>query len=54
MKRDFAFLLDIDVAAAEVLRAALGADRALIANVGVFDVFTGKAYRKARSRSPSK
>ena len=41
MKRDFAFLLDIDVAAAEVLRAALGADRALIANVGVFDVFTG-------------
>ena len=41
MKRDFAFLLDIDVAAAEVLRAALGADRALIANVGVFDAFTG-------------
>jgi phenylalanyl-tRNA synthetase beta chain len=41
VKRDFAFLLDIDVAAAEVLRAALGADRALIANVGVFDAFTG-------------
>ena len=41
VKRDFAFLLDADVAAADVLRAASGADRALIANVGVFDVFTG-------------
>ena len=42
VKRDFAFLLDADVAAAEVLRAAQGADRALITQVGVFDVFTGK------------
>ncbi len=41
VKRDFAFLLDEDVAAADVLRAAQGADRALITNVGVFDVFTG-------------
>ena len=39
--RDFAFLLDADVTAADVVRAALGADRALIANVVVFDVFTG-------------
>ena len=42
VKRDFAFLLDENVAAADVLRAALGADRALITNVGVFDVFTGQ------------
>jgi phenylalanyl-tRNA synthetase beta chain len=42
VSRDFAFLLDADVAAAEVVRAALGADRALIAHVGVFDVFTGQ------------
>ena len=41
VKRDFAFLLDEDVAAADVLRAAHGADRALITNAGVFDVFTG-------------
>jgi phenylalanyl-tRNA synthetase beta chain len=48
VKRDFAFLLDADVAAAEVLRAALGADRALIANVGVFDVFTGQGVPQGK------
>ena len=48
VKRDFAFLLDTDVAAAEVLRAALGADRALIANVGVFDVFTGQGVPQGK------
>ena len=42
VRRDFAFLLDADVAAGDVLRAALGADRALISEVGVFDVFTGQ------------
>ena len=34
-RRDFAFLLDADVTAADVVRAALSADRALITNVGV-------------------
>ena len=48
MKRDFAFLLDEDVAAADVLRAALGADRALITNVGVFDVFTGQGVPQGK------
>jgi phenylalanyl-tRNA synthetase beta chain len=48
VKRDFAFLLDADVAAAEVLRAALGADRALIAAVGVFDVFTGQGVPQGK------
>ena len=42
VRRDFAFLLDDEVAAGAVLRAALSADRALISDVGVFDVFTGK------------
>jgi phenylalanyl-tRNA synthetase beta chain len=42
VRRDFAFLLDDEIAAGEVLRAALSADRALISDVGVFDVFTGK------------
>jgi phenylalanyl-tRNA synthetase beta chain len=41
VKRDFAFLLDEDVPAGELIRAALGVDRALIAEVNVFDVFTG-------------
>ena len=42
VRRDFAFLVDSETAAGEVLRAAAGADRALIAEVGVFAVFTGK------------
>lgn len=42
VRRDFAFLVDRDTPAGEVVRAASGADRALIADVGVFDVFTGQ------------
>jgi phenylalanyl-tRNA synthetase beta chain len=42
VKRDFAFLLDAGVSAADVVRAASGVDRALIADTRVFDVFTGK------------
>jgi phenylalanyl-tRNA synthetase beta chain len=41
VRRDFAFVIDRKVAAADVIRAATGADKALIANVGVFDVFEG-------------
>jgi phenylalanyl-tRNA synthetase beta chain len=41
VKRDFAFLLDRAVAAGDVVRAAAGADKALIAAVTVFDVFEG-------------
>ena len=39
--RDFAFVLDARVAAADVVNAAAGADKALIAQVAVFDEFTG-------------
>jgi phenylalanyl-tRNA synthetase beta chain len=42
VRRDFAFLVDRETAAGDVLRAASSADRALIAEVGVFDVFTGR------------
>jgi phenylalanyl-tRNA synthetase beta chain len=48
VRRDFAFLLDEDVAASEVLRAAQGADRAMIAAVGVFDVFTGQGVPQGK------
>ena len=43
VRRDFAFVLDAKVPAGDVVRAAMGADRRLIANVSVFDVFEGKA-----------
>jgi phenylalanyl-tRNA synthetase beta chain len=42
VRRDFAFLLDNDVQAGDVVRAASGADRALIAETRVFDVFSGQ------------
>ena len=48
VRRDFAFLLDGDVAAGDVVRAASSADRALIAEVGVFDVFTGQGVPEGK------
>ncbi|WP_420723299.1 phenylalanine--tRNA ligase subunit beta [Hwanghaeella sp. LZ110] len=39
--RDFAFLVDADVSAEKVVRAVLGADKALITDVSVFDVYQG-------------
>ncbi len=42
VRRDFAFLVALDVAAGDLLRAARGADKALISDVTLFDVFTGK------------
>jgi phenylalanyl-tRNA synthetase beta chain len=41
VSRDFAFVLDRDVPAATVLRAARNADKTLITSVEVFDVFEG-------------
>ena len=41
VRRDFAFLVDEGVSAEAVLRAALGADRALIADVALFDRYAG-------------
>lgn len=39
--RDFAFIVDKAVAAGDMAKTAQGADRALIANVGVFDLYEG-------------
>jgi phenylalanyl-tRNA synthetase beta chain len=39
VRRDFAFVLDADVSAGDLVRAALGADKKLIAAVNVFDQF---------------
>lgn len=41
LSRDFAFVVDKSVTAAAILRAARGADKALIKDVTVFDVFEG-------------
>jgi phenylalanyl-tRNA synthetase beta chain len=48
VRRDFAFLLDANVQAGDVVRAALGADRALIGEVGVFDVFVGQGVPEGK------
>ena len=41
LSRDFAFVVDKSVTAAAILKAARGADKALIRDVTVFDVFEG-------------
>lgn len=41
-ERDFAFVVDAKVSAEEILRAAKGAERALVERVDVFDVYEGK------------
>jgi len=41
VERDFAFVVDEDVAAAKALGAVSGADKKLIADVSLFDVFRG-------------
>jgi phenylalanyl-tRNA synthetase beta chain len=41
VKRDFAFIVDVDVDAGNIIRAAKGADKKLISDVSVFDVFAG-------------
>ena len=42
VERDFAFVVDTGIEAAQIIRAAQGGDKKLIAGVEVFDVFEGK------------
>ena len=48
VERDFAFIVDRKVAAADVVRAAEGADKALIAAVEVFDLYEGKGIAEGK------
>lgn len=48
LTRDFAFVVDADVKASDLVRAAKGADKNLITNVTVFDVFEGKSIGEGR------
>ena len=41
VERDFAFIVDRTVKAGDIVRAAQGADRKLIAGIAVFDVYEG-------------
>ncbi|WP_417483513.1 phenylalanine--tRNA ligase subunit beta [Maricaulis sp.] len=49
VKRDFAFLVDKTVAADALIRAAKGADKALITDVTVFDVYEGKGVPEGQT-----
>ena len=42
VQRDFAFVVDRNVRAGDLVRAAQGVDRKLITGIGVFDVYEGK------------
>jgi phenylalanyl-tRNA synthetase beta chain len=48
VERDFAFLLDRDVTAAALLKAARNADKALITDVSIFDLFEGKGVPEGK------
>jgi phenylalanyl-tRNA synthetase beta chain len=46
--RDFAFVVDRGVAAAEIIYAAKGADKTLVASVDVFDLYEGKGIEAGK------
>jgi len=48
VSRDFAFIVDRAVKAGDIVRAAQGADKKLITNVTVFDVYEGKGIDEAK------
>ena len=48
IERDFAFVVAADTPAEKLVRAAKGADKALIASVSVFDQFAGAALGEGR------
>ena len=48
VERDFAFVVDRAVKAADIMRATQSADRKLIANVAVFDVYEGKGIEPGK------
>ena len=48
IRRDFAFVVDADVPAGELVRHALGADKQLISKVDVFDVYQGQGVAEGK------
>jgi phenylalanyl-tRNA synthetase beta chain len=48
IERDFAFVVDENVTADEVLRAAKGADRNLVETAAIFDLYEGKGVPEGK------
>jgi phenylalanyl-tRNA synthetase beta chain len=48
VSRDFAFVVDAEVPADKLMRAAAGADKELIARVDLFDVYEGKGIGEGK------
>ncbi len=48
VERDYAFVVDLDVPAEKLIRAAKGADKALIAGVALFDDYRGKGLPEGK------
>ena len=48
LSRDFAFIVEERVAAADLVRAALGADKGLISDVALFDVYRGQGVPEGK------
>ncbi|MCZ4281564.1 phenylalanine--tRNA ligase subunit beta [Kiloniella laminariae] len=48
VERDFAFLVDDTVEAGRLLRAVVGADKNLISNAVLFDIYTGKGVEEGK------
>jgi phenylalanyl-tRNA synthetase beta chain len=48
VQRDFAFLADRSVKAADIVKAAAAGERALVSDVGVFDVYEGKGIPEGK------
>jgi phenylalanyl-tRNA synthetase beta chain len=49
VRRDFAFLVDKTVSADSLMRAAKGADKTMISNVSVFDVYDGQGVPEGQT-----
>ena len=48
VERDFAFVVDADIAAEQVIRAARSVDKKLIAEVALFDLYAGEALGEGK------
>ncbi|MEQ1489076.1 MAG: phenylalanine--tRNA ligase subunit beta, partial [Terricaulis sp.] len=48
LTRDFAFVVDDKITAQDVVRAAIGADKALITDVNLFDVYRGERMQPGK------
>ena len=50
VNRDFAFVLDADVAASDLLRAVKSAAGPLLSDMQLFDLYQGKALKMVKNR----